>query len=80
MKGLREANKPDSTITKDLFDVTFAEIKAPKYNNSTGFILRTNGQWPRSQDTIDMHLRRQRIMTSIYCIQIFGKQEISEIG
>lgn len=74
-RGVREANKPDGTIMKEQFDVAFAEIKAPKDDNST--CLYIQDKWALTslaKDTIDLHLRERRTISSIYCLQVFGYQ------
>jgi hypothetical protein len=37
---MREANKPDGTIIKEQFDVAFAEIKAPKDDESARLYIQ----------------------------------------
>ncbi|KAF9375325.1 hypothetical protein CPC16_000788 [Podila verticillata] len=74
-RGVREANKPDVTIMKEQFDVAFAEIKAPKDDNSTRLYIQD--KWALTslaKDTIDLHLRERRTISSIYCLQVFGYQ------
>ncbi|KAH7054854.1 hypothetical protein BKA57DRAFT_501387 [Linnemannia elongata] len=72
-RGVREANKPDVTIMKEQFDVAFAEIKAPKDDGSIRLYIQD--KWALTslaKDTIDLHLRERRTITSIYCLQVFG--------
>ncbi|KAG0267989.1 hypothetical protein BGZ95_002669 [Linnemannia exigua] len=48
---------------------------APKDDNSTRFYIQD--KWALTslaKDTIDLHLREQRTITSIYCLQVFGYQ------
>ncbi|KAG0221174.1 hypothetical protein BGW41_007137 [Actinomortierella wolfii] len=74
-RGVRDANKPDCTIIKEIFDVAFAEIKAPKDDHSTRLYIQD--KWALTslaKDTIDLHLRERRTITSIYCLQVFGYQ------
>ncbi|KAF9143533.1 hypothetical protein BG015_000403, partial [Linnemannia schmuckeri] len=74
-RGVREANKPDGTIMKEQFDVAFAEIKAPKDDGSIRLYIQD--KWALTslaKDTIDLHLRERRTITSIYCLQVFGYQ------
>ncbi|KAF8929546.1 hypothetical protein BGZ47_000983 [Haplosporangium gracile] len=72
-RGVREANKPDGTIMKEQFDVAFAEIKAPKDDGSIRLYIQD--KWALTsfaKDTIDLHLRERRTITSIYCLQVFS--------
>ncbi|KAG0011425.1 hypothetical protein BGZ82_003005, partial [Podila clonocystis] len=51
---------PDGTILKEQFDVVFAEIKAPKDDNSTRLYIQD--KWALTslaKDTIDLHLRER---------------------
>ncbi|KAF8926767.1 hypothetical protein BGZ47_002557 [Haplosporangium gracile] len=71
-RGVREANKPDGTFMKEQFDVAFAEIKAPKNDGSIRLYIQH--KWALislAKDTIDLHLRERRTITSIYCLQVF---------
>lgn len=74
-RGKREANKPDGTILKEYFDLGFMEIKAPKDANVARFYIED--KWALTsfaKDTIDLHLRELRLITSIICLQVFGYQ------
>ncbi|KAF9923425.1 hypothetical protein BGZ67_009852, partial [Mortierella alpina] len=60
---------------KEQFDVAFAEIKAPKDKGSIRLYIED--KWALTslaKDTIDLHLRERRTITSIYCLQVFGYQ------
>lgn len=80
-QGVREANKPDGTILKEQFDVAFAEIKAPKDDNSIRLYIQD--KWALTslaKDAIDLHLCEQCTITSIYRLQVFGNRENIETG
>ncbi|KAG0362284.1 hypothetical protein BGZ54_008694, partial [Gamsiella multidivaricata] len=71
-RGVKEANKPDGTVMKKQFDVAFAEIKAPKDDNSTRLYIQD--KWALTslaKNIIDLHLHERRTITSIYCLQVF---------
>ncbi|KAF9980934.1 hypothetical protein BGZ65_004503, partial [Modicella reniformis] len=68
-------NKPDCTFVKELHELWFAEIKAPKDDRRTR--LHIQDKWALqslAKDVIDLHLRERRSITSIICIQVFGYQ------
>ncbi|KAF9967076.1 hypothetical protein BGZ73_000711 [Actinomortierella ambigua] len=69
------ALKPDCTIMKEQFDLGFAEIKAPK--DERCMRLYIEDKWAltsMAKDSIDLHLRERRAITSIFCLQVFGYQ------
>ncbi|KAI8345116.1 hypothetical protein B0O80DRAFT_475567 [Mortierella sp. GBAus27b] len=65
--------KPDATVIKSAVEVAYVEIMAPKDSSSqTKFV---EDQWnlaSEARDLIDLHLRNQRQVTVVPCLQVFG--------
>ncbi|KAF9972074.1 hypothetical protein BGZ73_004877 [Actinomortierella ambigua] len=65
--------KPDATILKSSMEVAYVEIKAPKDSRSQSkFVEDLWNLASQARDQIDLHLRCQRSILVIPCIQIFG--------
>ncbi|KAF9140308.1 hypothetical protein BGX30_006717 [Mortierella sp. GBA39] len=72
--------KPDATVLKSGMEVGYVEIKAPKDSHSQSkFVEDLWSVASEARDQIDLHLRNQRLITVVPCIQIFGKVCILEL-
>ncbi|KAG0298280.1 hypothetical protein BGZ98_000263, partial [Dissophora globulifera] len=66
--------KRDATIRKFAMEVAYIEIKVSKDSRSQSkFVEDFWSLASEARDQIDLHLRNQRSMTVVPCIQIFGK-------
>ncbi|KAG0380781.1 hypothetical protein BGX24_005162 [Mortierella sp. AD032] len=65
--------KPDATILKSAMEIAYVEIKAPKDSRSQSrFVEDLWNLTSEARDQIDLHLRNQRSITVVPCIQVFG--------
>ncbi|KAG0275688.1 hypothetical protein BGZ96_003690 [Linnemannia gamsii] len=74
-RGILSEIKPAVVRLSKQFDVAFAEIKVPKDDGRIRLYIQD--KWALTsfaKDTIDLHLRERRTITSIYCLQVFGYQ------
>ncbi|KAG0221760.1 hypothetical protein BGW42_007325, partial [Actinomortierella wolfii] len=70
-----DAFKPDAQVIKDGFELGYMEIKPPKEERHQRAYLED--VWALSglaKDSIDLHLRHGRIITTIPCVLVFGFQ------
>jgi len=68
------AHLPDSQVTKDGFELGYVEVKPPKEERHQRAYLED--VWALSglaKDNIDLHLRHGRIITTVPCVLVFGK-------
>ncbi|KAG0047172.1 hypothetical protein BGZ89_005028 [Linnemannia elongata] len=70
-----DAYKPDATVLKDGFELGFVEIKPPREERHQRAYLED--VWALSgfcKDSIDLHLRHSRMLTTTSCVLVFGFQ------
>ncbi|KAI1288593.1 hypothetical protein EDD11_009896, partial [Mortierella claussenii] len=70
-----DAYKPDATVLKDDFELGYLEVKPPKEERHHRLYLED--VWALSglaKDSIDLHLRHTRIITTVACVLVFGLQ------
>jgi hypothetical protein len=76
-----DALKPDATLLKDGLEMGYVEVKSPKEERHQRPYLEDI--WALSglaKDNIGHHVRHSRIITTVPCIIVFGKQRPLEPG
>ena len=68
-------------MVKDGFELGFVEVKPPREERHQRAYLED--VWALSgfaKDSIDLHLRYSRILTTAPCVLVFGKQGALQLG